>query len=226
MAVLIGREPEERYSLHRGYSDALWEAGAVPVLLSPPPGDAGPDRLVDAVLACDGLCVTGGGDVDPAWYGEGDGRMLENIQGVDRLRDQVEMEAMKAVALAGRPVLGICRGVQVMAVAFGGSLHRHLPSAGYHGHWQEDRQYETVHRIETQPGSTAAAVLGPTLEVNSIHHQAVADPGSCLTVSARSDDGVIEALEAPGMLGVQWHPERLYRRDPAHMAVFRWLLNV
>jgi putative glutamine amidotransferase len=111
-----------------------------------------------------------------------------------------------------------------MAVMGGGTLIRDLPERGIEGHWDEKRQYEPVHAVRAQPGSVAALVLADVEQVNSIHHQAVADPGQTLHATAWSHDGVIEAVEAPGLLGVQWHPERLSAFDPRHLAPFHWLL--
>ena len=226
IAVLVGREPAERYSLHRGYADALWEVGAHPLVLTPPPRPAGPgpdahlERYLEAVRACDGICVTGGGDVDPARYGESPAPGLMDL---DPRRDTAEIEAVRAARAAGQPVLGICRGIQVIAVATGGTLHQDLGVAGYPGHWDEARQYEPVHPVELEPGSLAAKVFGPAATVNSIHHQAVSGVGDAVTVTGRAPDGVVEAIEGPGLLAVQWHPERLYRSDPAALAPFRWL---
>lgn len=208
--------------MHRGYADALWEVGAVPLLLPPPPTGSGLDRYLRTVASCQAVCVTGGGDVDPSCYGE---TPRQGLLDVDRTRDQAELLAVQAARSAGQPLLGICRGIQVIAVAAGGRLHQHLPEAGFGGHWQEDRQYETVHAVEAARGSLAARVLSGVSQVNSIHHQAVADPGTELVVSGWSPDGLIEALEGPGMLGLQWHPERLIGMDSRHLAPFRWLVT-
>jgi putative glutamine amidotransferase len=123
----------------------------------------------------------------------------------------------------GRRVLGICRGMQIMAVASGGTLHQHLPTAGFEHHWEESRQYEPVHEVIADAGSKAAFALGGTVKVNSIHHQAVRKAGEGLHATAWSDDGVIEAVEGDELLGVQWHPERLLDSDGRHLAPFRWL---
>lgn len=222
IAVLVGREPAHRYSVHHAYVDAVWAVDAVPVVLAPPPADVALDALRDFVATCDGLLLTGGGDVDPAAYGEAPAAPLMDI---DPLRDRAELAALE-VALAGeRPVLGICRGIQVLAVALGGRLHQDLTQAGYRDHWEEERQFEPVHTVSAEPGSLAARALGGTAVVNSIHHQAVQEPGSALRATAWSDDGVIEAVEGNGALGVQWHPERLVRHDARHLAPFTWLRN-
>jgi putative glutamine amidotransferase len=222
VAVLVGYEPRHRYSVHRGYVDALWAAGATPVLLAPPPDVGAVDRYVEVALDCDAVCVTGGGDVDPALYGA---EPEDDLMSVDPPRDIAEMAAVRAAAAAGRPVLGICRGIQLVAVAFGGSLHQDLTRAGFLGHWAIEQEHEPAHGVEVDSGSAALAALGGATKVNSIHHQAVRDPGPELVATAWSPDGVIEAIEAPGVLGVQWHPERLWPTDDRHIAPFRWLVT-
>jgi putative glutamine amidotransferase len=221
VAVLIGRDPPLRYSVHRGYADAVWEVGATPVLLVPPSVPGAVDRLLSATLACDAVCITGGGDVDPGRYGE---PPADGLMDVDGSRDEAEVEIVRAARRAGKPVLGICRGIQLIAVALGGALHQDLPGAGFSGHWEEERQFEPVHRIAADPTTLASAALGGADIVNSIHHQAVRDPGPDLRATAWSDDGLIEAVEADGVLGVQWHPERLVATDKRHLAAFRWLV--
>jgi putative glutamine amidotransferase len=221
VALLAGRSPEERYSVHRGYIDSLSRVGALPVVL---PAGAGIDPVVVAewILGCDALIVTGGGDVAPELYGRtGAGELME----VDAERDRVEVEAVLMAMTAGRRVLGICRGAQVLAVATGGSLVTDLPAAGFAGHWMEKEEYQPVHDVKAESGSVCETVLGEVGSVNSIHHQAIADPGEVLVATAWSPDGVIEAIEGPGALGIQWHPERLVSTDDRHLGPFRWLVE-
>jgi putative glutamine amidotransferase len=125
----------------------------------------------------------------------------------------------------GKRVLGVCRGAQLLAIMGGGTLIHDLVTKGIDGHWDEEGQYHPVHGIEAAPGSCAATVLGSVTQVNSIHHQAIADPGQSLRVTAWSPDGIIEAVEAPGLLGVQWHPERLSATDARHLAPFAWAVE-
>lgn len=222
VALLIGRQPTERLSVHRGYSDAIWEVGAVPILFGPARGAAQLDRYLEEVTRCDAICVSGGGDLDPSTYGGvGEAPLME----VDPDRDLSELAAINEAMRAGLPLLGICRGIQTLAVASGGSLIQDLPAAGVEGHWQEERQYEPVHGIEADAGSIAGGVLAGVRLVNSIHHQAVASVGPNLGVTAWAPDGSIEAIEGAGMLGIQWHPERLFGADPLHLAPFRWLVE-
>jgi putative glutamine amidotransferase len=172
-------------------------------------------------LASDGVIVAGGGDVAPAHYGEAaDVDLLD----LDPARDQAELAAIAAAVEQGLPVLGICRGAQALAVALGGALHQDLKGAGFVSHWFEDQQHEPVHAIHADVCSVASRALAGAATVNSIHHQAVRDPGPDLVATAWSDDGVIEAVEGDGLLGVQWHPERLFATDARHMAPFQWLV--
>jgi putative glutamine amidotransferase len=223
VALLAGREPAHRYSMHRGYADCIWQAGATPIVLVPPPDPGGIERYVEAAMDCDAVCVTGGGDVDPRRYGQ---EPIDGLKDVDITRDVAEEAVVCAAYDIRRPVLGICRGIQVLAVALGGTLHQDLPSGGYPGHWEDERQHEPVHPIRALDGSHAADALAGALEVNSIHHQAVRTTGAILRASAWAADGVIEAVETDTVLGIQWHPERLAATDPRHLAPFRWLLDV
>lgn len=219
VAVLIGRSPERRYSVHRGYIDAVHTVGGMPLLLAAGPG-ADPGPILDAIRGCVGLIVTGGNDVDPQLYGLERGRGEKDL---DPERDAVEAAAVHAAVAAGQRVLGICRGIQLLAAALGGTLFGDLPAAGHIGHEEEEREEAPVHGITAEPGSLAGQALAGAVAVNSIHHQAVATTGPALAATAWSPDGLIEAVEGPGVLGVQWHPERMIATDPRHLACFRWV---
>ena len=222
VAVIVGREPVHRYSVHRGYVDAVAIAGGVPLVLPAIDAAGARDRFLEVVAQADALLLTGGGDVDPGCYGEA---AAPEVYDLDPGRDALEIEAFRTARAAGVRVLGICRGIQIMAVASGGTLHQHLPSAGFEHHWEEHLQYQPVHEVLADPGTAAALALAGSVKVNSIHHQAVRDPGNGLLPTAWSDDGVIEAVEADDVLGIQWHPERLLASDDRHLAPFRWLLE-
>jgi putative glutamine amidotransferase len=193
-------------------------------MLLPAGPDVDPGALIDLVSHCTAIIATGGGDVDPANYA-GSAGSPELLMDVDPWRDTNEFAVVRHAMAQGKRVLGVCRGIQLLAVIDGGTLIFDLAEKGFDGHWEEERQYEPVHLVRAEPGSTAAQVLGPVEWVNSIHHQAVADPGQTLRATAWSDDGVIEAIEAPGLLGVQWHPERLANTDPRHLAPFAWVVE-
>lgn len=221
VALMVGRSPERRYSVHRGYLEAISAAGAQPVIVAAGPG-MDLERILKLTLMCDALLLSGGNDVDPHVYGAERGGGEKDT---DPERDQIEVAAVASAMESGRRVLGICRGIQLLAAALGGSLVPDLPSAGYVGHEEEEREGEPVHPITPESGSAAAKVLAGTALVNSIHHQAVADAGPVLKATAWSPDGLIEAVESEGVLGIQWHPERLIDSDPRHLAPFRWLVG-
>jgi len=219
VAVLLGREPDDRFSIHRGYVDALFAAGALPILLGPGPGDAD-DALLAAVGECDAVLLTGGHDVDPALYGEENAGL---VKGIDTDRDRFEVQVVLQAVDRGQRVLGICRGIQILNVALGGSLHQDLVTDGLDQHSVEDRPHEPVHDLVVAPGSLIEALLAGTVKVNSLHHQGVKVLGAGLEATAHAPDGLIEAFEAPGILGMQWHPERMLGYDDVFNAPFRWL---
>jgi putative glutamine amidotransferase len=222
IGILCGRSPAERYSTHRGYISSVTAVGGIPLVLPAGP-DVDPHALRDAVDRCAALVVTGGGDVDPENYASPPGSP-DLLMDVDPARDVAEIAAVQNATAQGQRVLGVCRGAQLLAVMGGGTLIHDLSEKGIDGHWDEERQYEPVHAVRAEAGSAVAVVLGSVDMVNSIHHQAIADPGQSLRATAWSDDGVIEAVEGTGLLGVQWHPERLSGIDPRHLDPFRWLL--
>jgi putative glutamine amidotransferase len=185
------------------YVAMIRAAGARAVLL--PPDEAG---APDLVRRLDGLVLAGGADIEPARYGAADRHEL-TVTRPDR--DAGEVAVLEAALEADLPVLGVCRGMELLAVAYGGALHQHLPDvlAGDPGHQPSPGVYGS-HPARFIPGSRAAAIFGERTEVNSYHHQAVADPGK-LTVTGWADD-VVEAVEDPSrrfVFGVQWHPEAM-----------------
>jgi putative glutamine amidotransferase len=221
IGITTGRSSADRYSIDAGYVAAVNAIAAFPLLLPVGPG-SDVDRLMNQVLSCDALLVSGGDDVDPALS-----RIADPSEALspDRSRDETEIAAIIGSLESGRRVLGICRGAQLLSVAFGGTLIGDLNHAGHPGHDAYDRPGELIHPVATEPSSAAATVLGSVTEVDSAHHQAVALPGQGQRATAWSPDGVIEAIEGPGALGIQWHPERLAARDERHLAPFRWLLS-
>ena len=167
---------------------------------------------------CLGLVLCGGGDLDPALFGQED----RGSHPPDPVRDRAELALVRAFLAQGRPILGICRGMQVLSVCLGGSLQQDLgPDRVLLHQGPED----VFHPIRTAPGSLLAALMGPAPLVNSAHHQGVDRPGEGLLPSAWAPDGTLEALEhcARPALGVQFHPERL--PGGAGDALFRWLVR-
>ena len=215
------RDDTTRETLDRRYVTAVVGGGGFPLLL--PVLD--PTAADDAVDALDGLLLVGGGDVDPSYYGA---EPAPETALVDSFRDRWELALVAAARARAIPILGICRGAQILAVAHGGRLIQHVPAMSALPHRVLEREDEAVHEVAVEAGSMLAELSGPgaagVLGVNSLHHQGVDDPGT-LRVVGRSPDGLIEAVEAHGserILGVQWHPE-LLTHLPAHAALFTWL---
>ena len=205
------------YALRQNYFAAVIAAGGLPVALPHHPDLAGAylERL-------DGLLVTGGAfDVDPALWGGGAPHPKVTLKPG---RTDFELAAVRAALARDMPVLGICGGQQLLAVAFGGTLIQHIPDEveGALAHEQPNPRTEPGHEVAVEGGTLLAAIVGATrLAVNSAHHQAVATPGAGAVVNARAPDGVVEGVEHPGYrfaLGVQWHPE--YAVDPRDPAIF------
>ena len=181
------------------YVEAVTLAGGRAVLLPPDDQDAG------VLRALDGLVLAGGPDVDPALYGADCGPLTD----FRAERDAGEMLLLRAALAADLPILGVCRGMQLLTVAAGGSLHQHLPDVlGHDRHRPGPGMYGEQEATFT-PGSRIAALMGEDRTIHCFHHQGIADPGS-LVVTGRSADGLAETVEDPDrrfVLGVQWHPE-------------------
>jgi putative glutamine amidotransferase len=194
------------------YLDALERAGATPVVV-PPSAGAIDDELV---ARFDGVVLAGGGDVSPVRYGAVPGPLLE---GVDDRRDAAELAVLRAVLSDPMPVLAICRGLQVLDVALGGTLVQDLPSSGC-----TELHDESLHEVRLEPGSRVAAAMGTCLPSgHSLHHQAIDRLGDGLRVTGRSAGGVIEAVELDGptwVVAVQWHPEDTAATDPHQQGLF------
>ena len=189
------------------YVECVAGAGARPVLLPPVEAGDGVAGAAAAVDAVDALVLVGGGDVDPARYGQAP---HPATAGVDPGRDAGELALAAEALRRGRPVLAICRGMKLLDVLLGGSLVQHVPDVvGHVGHQPARGCFADV-TVTTEPGSVVAKVMGDTAVVRCSHHQAVDRLGRGLVVTARAPDGLAEAVElpdAPFVVGVQWHPE-------------------
>ena len=191
--------------LPHDYVRQVKEAGGTPVVI-PPWSDADAEAAEEIVARIDGLVIAGGADVDPSRYAAG---RHPHVQESRPDRDAMEIALATAAAAADLPVLGICRGMQVMAVAAGGVLEQHVPDRVGHVDHSPAVAVYGQHPVTTVPGTRLAALLGEATDVPSYHHQSVlTHPG--FEPSAWADDGTLEAMEDPGArfrLGVQWHPE-------------------
>jgi putative glutamine amidotransferase len=219
----VSRWPDGGYGVPAPYLDALRRAGARPAILAP--GEAG--EPADLLAPFDGLLLVGGGDVDPARYGGTDDG---HLYGVEPDRDALEIALLHAADERALPTLCICRGLQVMNTAFGGTLHPHLPDLeGTIEHGAPVADERTMHDVNVGSGSRLGAAIGTeAVACSSHHHQGVDRPGDGLRPTGWSEDGLVEALERgsgdhprPGwMVGVQWHPEDTAATDPRQLALF------
>ena len=218
-----GRNAENEFTLPAEYVDAVRRAGGIPVLI--PAGETAIDALLSRL---DGLVLSGGGDVNPELYA---GNKHIEIYMVDPERDGMEMTLSRKVATNGMPTLCICRGLQVLNVALGGSLVEHLPDevgeAINHRNpppGPDQISSHALHPLRVDGASRLAEILGAVeVEPASWHHQAVRRLADGLRVTARADDGTIEAAEAtdhPWLVAVQWHPEITAADDPTQQRIF------
>lgn len=200
----------------QSYLWAIEKCGGVPLLI---PATNLESTLRTLYRYIDGLLLAGGGDIDPAHFGETPHSALGSV---DAMRDWAELIIASWALADGCPVFGICRGIQTINVAAGGSVWQDLaaqvPESIQHKNYPPRADNRLSHAVYPESDSHLAAILGDlALDVNSLHHQAVKDLGAGLRVGARSPDGVIEAIEGYGkswVMGVQWHPEWLLDDDP------------
>ena len=211
------RNQEENVRVPCNYIDTIRRAGGMPVLLP-----AGEEDIQGLLSAVDGLLLLGGGDVCPHLYG---GESHETIYETDEERDQFEISLVNEAVKTSLPVLGICRGIQVLNVALGGTLHAHLPDVvGETVKHKPEPSSAIEHELSVTPGSRLAEVMGQLeFSANSDHHQAIREIAPGLSAVAEAPDGVIEAVEMPGhpwLVAVQWHPERTAAEDPVQQRLF------
>jgi gamma-glutamyl-gamma-aminobutyrate hydrolase PuuD len=203
--------------VYDAYISALDRAGLAVVLISP---SHSPDAIASLLDHCHGLVLSGGGDIDPSRYGEQPTAELDSVS-VDR--DQTEFEALRGALDRDLAILGICRGVQVMNVFLGGTLHQDIDAArgGVQriAHQQAGPWGARAHDVTISEGSRLREIAGsPEIHINSFHHQAIKRVAPSLTVTALAEDGTVEAVEMQDCtwgLGVQWHPERHEASAPA-----------
>ena len=240
---ITGNYEDSQLRLGRGYYDSIVAAGGVPLVL-PPVADT--DTIINSLSRIDGLLLSGGGDINPLWAGEEPSPLLH---GINRERDLPELLTARLAYYRNIPILGICRGIQTLAIALGGQVVQDLSEVKLDEekseklravkHSQDADRSEPTHTVtlekdtllthiyENSQFSNVTSQLSPAnsqLFVNSFHHQAVSAPGPRFRVSARSADGIIEAIESTEfrpVLGVQWHPECLASGAP----LFSWLVN-
>ncbi|WP_207946536.1 gamma-glutamyl-gamma-aminobutyrate hydrolase family protein [Actinomadura sp. 7K507] len=198
----------------RALVEAVWRGGGEPFVMHP----ADPRHVAGRLARCDGVLLPGGGDLHPRHYGAAGEH--ETLYDVDEEQDAFDLAVARHALAAGLPMLAICRGLQVVNVVAGGTLHQHV----------EPDHRHVVHRVTVEDGS----LLHNTIDdrepaVSCYHHQGIEASGAGLVVTARAADGTIEAMELPGaagwFLGVQWHPEDTAARDPAQQGLFGALVR-
>lgn len=217
------RAEDRQILLAQAYAEAIAGAGACPVIIPPCPDRNTVEMTLDRL---DGIVFSGGADFSPEYLGE-DPLQTERSYFCPE-RDASEFLMMKAALERQMPVLGICRGEQLLCLATGGRIWQDLPSqTGSTGHSQDAPRNEATHGAEVLPGTLLENILGENiLKVNSFHHQAVKEVSPALRIAAYSEDGVIEAIESAELkpvLGVQWHPEPLTESQPVNKKIFSWL---
>ncbi|MEW6573577.1 MAG: gamma-glutamyl-gamma-aminobutyrate hydrolase family protein [Bacillota bacterium] len=216
-------EDDERFCLTRHYVNAVTQAGGLPFIL--------PSLSINLAAAIlervQGLILSGGGDLDPSYFGE---EPLPATKKIAPRRDAFEIAVARAALVRKIPVLGICRGLQVLNVAAGGKVFQDISLGVYNPlkHFQDAPRWHATHHIEILPGSKLASIFGTLrLRVNSFHHQAVRRLAPVFKATAWASDGVIEAIEAevhPFAVGVQFHPEGMWENEPVFLKLFSALI--
>ncbi|MFZ5642217.1 MAG: gamma-glutamyl-gamma-aminobutyrate hydrolase family protein [Bacillota bacterium] len=215
------------YCIGKMYAEAVEAGGGIPVPLAYS-SDENVLKGVSRIL--NGLILSGGGDVDPVYFGE------EPVPAVGEVcpdRDMFEINMARRALKNNIPVLGICRGMQVLNIAAGGDIFQDIgnrPGGPGIKHFQQAPRWHPTHQINIDKGTVLASILGEgPIRVNSYHHQAVRNPAPGFIISARSQDGLAEAIESGNYLfalGIQCHPETLWQRRPAFLALFKRLVEV
>jgi putative glutamine amidotransferase len=208
------------------YIEAVRQAGGIPILIPILLDEAEVRAVIDLA---DGVLVPGGGDVEPQRYG---GTYHETMYGIDPRRDEFEINLLRYAIEQNKPTFAICRGIQVMNVALGGTLWEDvqcfMPDGMKHAYYGEQPRNYLAHTVEVEPDSCLAYYLQTTtVGVNSLHHQGIRDLAKGVKATAVAPDGLIEAIEIPDhpfAIGVQWHPENLVEDDPAMLRLFEGLV--
>ena len=224
VAGSTARRPSSRFvRADLDYVESVAAAGGTPVVLPPAVGLRAARALLDGL---DGLLLSGGSDLDPGYYGEGP---IPELGATVPAWDAFDMALLRSALRRKIPVFGICRGMQVLNVALGGTLQQDLRSqlgADILRHRQETPKWQPTHEVEILDGSYLVEIADRQIvEVNSYHHQGIKGLAGTLAVTARSPDGVIEAVESRDfserwLMGVQWHPEGMRHPSPAHRNLF------
>lgn len=212
----------EKIVVNDDYPRSVFEAGAVPMILYP---NWDLKFVREQLSAVDGLLLTGGDDLDPALYGE----EPEKVKELNPFRDYFEWELVRLAHEMKKPIFGICRGLQLLNVYFGGTLWQDLEGQAKIKHVQDSCPDYPIHSVDIVPGSFLEKATGrTTIRVNSYHHQAVRAVAPGFEVAAKAKDGIIEAIERKGEVfcaAVQWHPELLSRHREEAKNIFKYFIS-
>jgi putative glutamine amidotransferase len=217
----------EKYSLNRFYWQGVLDVGGLPVMV----GNLDEDSIHSLLERVDGILLTGGGDIDPSFFGENPVREMKTVAPE---RDGFEVQLVKRAYAMGIPLMGICRGMQVINVALGGSLYQDIYTQHPNAQrlWKHDQDapgWWPTHTVCFTEDGFGREIFGTgKMRVNSFHHQAIKDPAPGLKVAAYAEDGIIELIEGGDgvfVLGVQWHPERMMNKDTKMLGLFRALID-
>lgn len=218
IGITCSKTAEGKIAMSQNYLNSVWEAGAIPVFLAYTEDE---DKLAEYAQVFDGFLFGGGDDMDPARYGEE--KIFDSVE-IDADRDAFELSLYRHVKPTNKPILGICRGIQLLNVAEGGSLYQHID-----GHRQDAPGTTAAQKTIVFEGSMLHGLTQKSeILVNSFHHQNIKALAPTLTADAISEDGYIEAVHMEGhpfYLGVQWHPEIFRQQDPAMQRVFAAFVN-
>ncbi len=200
--AITARKSSDRYIVNQDYVDAFLQAGAVPLLLVP----QSKENLLELLRMADGLCIPGGMDVDPTLYQQSN----LGSEPIESEIDRLDLDVIDIARKLNIPVFGICRGLQIINVALGGSLIQDLPKNRIdHLYSFKNQIKDRGHPVYIENGSILFSLFGQSIEVNTYHHQGIDRLAKGLKIVARAPDGLIEGIEAPGCIAVQWHPERM-----------------
>jgi len=215
-------EDESKLQLNNKYCEAIWQSEALPIVIS-----YNLNEIESIINVADGLLFTGGGDIDPFTMNE---ESKKNLGTIYPIRDNTEIALCKLALKKNIPILGICRGCQILAIASGGKIYQDIDSISSIKHIQQAPKYYPTHFVNLETDSKLMKIYNSDkLKVNSFHHQAVSVLGENMIVSAKSNDNIIEAIEHKlnrFVLGVQWHPEVMFEKYNIHLKLFKeFVLN-
>ena len=213
------------YQINTGYVDSIIDAGGIPVVI---PVTAHREELATYLEMVDGILIPGGEDIAPDYYGEDPAPQVNYI---NRVKDLFELELIRLAREQHKPIFGICRGLQMLNVALGGTLYQDIPSQvpGSICHLQSmDLRNVGTHRVKLDENSLIGSILGAEVFTNTYHHQAIKDLAPGLVAVGHTSDGIIEAVEhtSEPIFAVQWHPEGMYLDAPEFLPLFKKLLEL